>query len=101
MRDGEINEVPRRPLAQRLGAILWPSFLLSGLTTLIAAGLFAPEDLHALGFPDWNMSGGGTFSLLFFILWAITAGSSFMTWVLLRSAERLNVEQPDHTDSDI
>ncbi|MDX1570987.1 MAG: hypothetical protein R3200_10915 [Xanthomonadales bacterium] len=96
MRRDQLPDVPKRPLAQRLGAILWPSFLLSGVATLLAAGLVDLDTLTWGDPGDEPVSGTALFSILFFLLWALSAGSSWITWLLLRSADKLNAEQADH-----
>lgn len=92
----------RRPLAQRLGAILWPSFLFAGVATMVLFALVDPVELHAISFPEWNMSRTAGYSVGFFMFWSVTAASSFSTWLLLRSAARINSEQvdADHVDGD-
>ena len=95
MRAGTTPEGNARPLAQRLGAILWPSFLLAGIATMVLFAFVDPVDLHAISFPDWDFGRTAGYTIGFFMFWGVTAASSFMTWVLLRSSSRINVEQAD------
>ena len=84
-----------RPLAQRLGAILWPSFLLAGIATMVLFAFVDPVELHAISFPEWEFGRTAGYTIGFFMFWGVTAASSFMTWVLLRSSSRINADQAD------
>lgn len=95
MRPDELPPVPARPLAQRLGAILWPSFLAAGIATMVCFAYVDPVELHAISFPGWRLSRTAGYTIGFFMFWAVTAASSLGTWLLLRSAARINAAQPD------
>lgn len=82
-----------RPLAQRLAAILWPSFLMAGIATTVLFALIDPVDLHAISFPDWQLSRTAGYSIGFFMFWSVTAASSFATWLLLRRRAVINRQQ--------
>ena len=81
---------PPRPLAQRIGAVLWPSFFAAGVATMVFFAFLDPLDLRDLTFPDWQISRGLGYSICFFMFWTATAGSSLFTWILLRPASRFN-----------
>ena len=81
---------PPRPLAQRLGAILWPSFFAAGVGTMAFFAFVDPLLLRDLTFPDLEISRGVGYTLGFFMFWACTASSSLFTWILLRPASRFN-----------
>lgn len=81
---------PPRPLAQRLGAILWPSFLLAGVGTMLIFAYFDPRELAHLLDPGFNINRESGYALGFFLLWIITCASSALTWLLLRPAARIN-----------
>lgn len=101
MRANELQEGPRRPLAQRLGAILWPSFLLAGVATMVLFAFVDPVELHNISFPDWQLSRSAGYTIGFFMFWAVTATSSLLTWMLLRPFRRLNAQQADNpADTD-
>ena len=95
MRTSELKNEPPRPLAQRLGAILWPSFLLAGVATMVLFAFVDPVELHQISFPDWELSRIAGYTIGFFMFWAVTAAASFGTWLLLRSPRRINAEQLD------
>ena len=81
---------PPRPMAQRLGAILWPSFFAAGVATMVFFAFVDPLLLRDFTFPEFEISRGVGYTLGFFMFWACTAGSSLFTWILLRPASRFN-----------
>lgn len=81
---------PPRPLAQRLGAILWPSFFAAGVCTMVFFALVDPVALQELTFPQLHLSRGAGYTVGFFMFWLATASSSLFTWILLRPASRFN-----------
>jgi hypothetical protein len=76
-------------LAQRLGWVLWPSFLVACVAELLLFSLFDPRDLQLFGQPV-ELDRTLVYSLGFFALWAIGAGSSALTVFLERSPFELN-----------
>lgn len=85
---------PPRPLAQRLGAILWPSFFAAGIATMVFFAFVDPLLLRDLTFPQFEISRGIGYTLGFFMFWACTASASLFTWILLRPASRFNQPLP-------
>lgn len=81
---------PPRPLTQRLGAILWPSFFAAGVATMVCFALVDPLLLRDITFPDIQISRETGYAIGFFAFWAATAASSLFTWILLRPASRFN-----------
>ena len=81
---------PPRPLVQRLGAILWPSFFAAGVATMVFFAFVDPLDLADITFPDLGISRELGYSVAFFMFWLATAASSLFTWILLRPASRFN-----------
>jgi hypothetical protein len=76
-------------LAQRVGWVLWPSFLVACAAELMFFSLFDPSDLHLFGHPveaDRML----VYTLGFFALWALGAVSSALTVFLARSPFELN-----------
>ncbi len=84
------DRVKPRPLGQRLAAILWPSFLWAGIATMVLFALVDPVDLHAISFPQWQLSRTAGYSIGFFMFWLVTAASSGGTWLLLRRRAVIN-----------
>lgn len=86
---------PVRPLAQRLGAILWPSFFSAGVATTVFGAFVDPLDLRDITFPGLALSRGLGYSIAFFMFWLATASACTVTWYLLRPASRFNRPLPD------
>ena len=87
-------DYPLRPLVQRVGAILWPSFFAAGVATMVFFALVDPLDLRDMTFPDIQISRGLGYTIGFFMFWLATASSSLFTWLLLRPASRFNKTLP-------
>ena len=81
---------PPRPMVQRLGAILWPSFFAAGVATMVFFAFVDPLLLRDLTFPQIDIERGVGYTFGFFMFWACTASSSLFTWLLLRPASRFN-----------
>ena len=81
---------PPRPLAQKVGAILWPSFFAAGVTTMVFFAFVDPLQLRDITFPGMELSREAGYTIAFFLFWGATAGSSLFTWILLRPASRFN-----------
>ena len=87
-------DYPPRPLAQRLGAVLWPSFFAAGVCTMVFFAFLDPLELRDMTFPRLQISRGLGYSLGFFMFWSATCASSLFTWILLRPASRFNGALP-------
>ena len=79
-----------RPMAQRLGAILWPSFFAAGVATMVFFAFVDPIELGNMTFPRVPLTRGLGYTIGFFMFWLATASSSLFTWLLLRPASRFN-----------
>ena len=85
---------PPRPMAQRVGAILWPSFFAAGVATMVFFAFVDPLALRDITFPELQISRSLGYSIAFFMFWVATAASSLFTWILLRPASRVNGPLP-------
>jgi len=85
---------PPRPLAQRVGAIAWPSFFAAGVATMVFFAFVDPLALRDLTFPDLPLTRELGYTLGFFMFWLGTASSSLFTWFLLRPSSRFNRALP-------
>ena len=85
---------PPRPMAQRVGAILWPSFFAAGVATMVVFALVDPLELRDMTFPDMEITRSMGYTIGFFMFWLATASSSLFTWLLLRPASRFNKSLP-------
>lgn len=90
MRAQQPLDHPVRPLAQRVGAILWPSFFSAGVATMVFGAFVDPLELRDITFPDLALTRGMGYTVAFFMFWLSTASASLFTWYLLRPASRFN-----------
>ena len=81
---------PPRPMVQRIGAILWPSFFAAGVATMVFFDFVDPLQLRDMTFPNLPLSREAGYSIAFFMFWLATASSSLFTWILLRPGSRFN-----------
>ena len=81
---------PPRSVAQRLGAIAWPSFFAAGVSTMAFFAFVDPLALRDITRPGLELSRELGYTIGFFMFWLATAGSSVFTWILLRPAARFN-----------
>ena len=75
--------------AQRLGWVLWPSFLVACVAELLFFSLFDPSDLHLFGHPV-EVGRTPVYTLGFFAFWAMGAVSGALTVFLSRSPFEVN-----------
>ena len=87
-------DYPPRPLVQRVGAVLWPSFFAAGVATMVFFALVDPLELRDMTFPDIQITRSMGYTIGFFMFWLATASSSLFTWLLLRPASRFNKSLP-------
>ena len=85
---------PPRPLVQRVGAVLWPSFFAAGVCTMVFFAFIDPLELRDMTFPSVPITRGLGYTIGFFMFWAATSASSLFTWLLLRPASRFNRALP-------
>ena len=85
---------PPRPMAQRVGAILWPSFFAAGVATMVFFAFVDPLTLRDMTFPDLAISRELGYTLGFLMFWLATSASSLFTWILLRPSSRFNRPLP-------
>jgi hypothetical protein len=66
------------PTIQRIIAILWPSFLTSGIATVLFFTAFDPQ--HLLMYTDFaETSRLGAYTIGFFMFWMLTTVTSALT----------------------
>ena len=86
---------PPRPMAQRIGAIAWPSFFAACVATMLFFAFVDPLALRDISLPHLDISRTGGYTIAFFLFWSATAASSLFTWILLRPASRFNSRRRD------
>lgn len=79
---------PRRlgPAAQAAAAILWPSFLVASVATMVFFAFVDPALIHESTEPPLDMNRTTGYALGFFFFWIVTAASSALTAYLLRTS---------------
>ena len=75
------------PVIQRVVAVLWPSFILSGIATGVFFTVFDPLELVGLT-GHFDISRIGAYSIGFFLFWLLTALSCALTCYFQRPCER-------------
>lgn len=63
---------------QRVVAVLWPSFLVAGMATVVFFTAFDPQLIGECLGPH-HISRTGTYSVGFFLFWLMTMSSSLLT----------------------
>ena len=86
---------PPRPLAQKVGAVLWPSFFAACVAPMVFFAFIAPLQLRDITFPGIDISRETGYSIAFFMFWLATASASLFTWILLRPSSRFNKPPTD------
>ncbi len=70
-------------------SVLWPSFLVGGVAEALFFTVISPQELYFFG-EAVDLGPLATYSLGFFLFWAIAAASSALTLFLQRSAAEVN-----------
>lgn len=65
------------PATQKVIAVLWPSFLTSGVATILFFTAFDPQLLMAVGGYE-QVSRLGGYTIGFFLFWFLTAGTCML-----------------------
>jgi hypothetical protein len=75
------------PRVQRVIAVLWPSFLVAGLATVLFFLAFDPRDLVEAGIIP-EISRLGAYTIGFFLFWLTTASACLLTCYFQRPCPR-------------
>ena len=86
----DVFDHPPRPMVQRVGAILWPSFFAAGIATMVFFAFIDPLQLRDITFSHIQINREAGYTIGFFMFWLATASSSLFSWILLRPASRFN-----------
>jgi hypothetical protein len=74
----------RRPLIQRIGAVLWPSFFAAAVAAAVFFSVVDPLALANISFPGHAISRESGYTAGFLLLWLATGSASAFTSLLLR-----------------
>lgn len=77
-------------LARRVVSVAWPAFLCAAVLEIAVFAFVDPQAMHMLNGSEVPLSDTGTYSLAFFIFWAIAAAGGYLTLILHGSAEEVN-----------
>lgn len=75
--------------AQRLGWVLWPSFLMASVAEMVFFAMVDPSDIYLFGVP-LEMGRMSVYAIGFFGFWCLGAASSALTVFLARSPFEVN-----------
>ncbi|MFN0185486.1 MAG: hypothetical protein ACKVQR_16865 [Aquabacterium sp.] len=79
------------PLARRLLALLWSSFLMAGVLEMVVFSVIDPSHLQGHGgFWDNDWPASAIYTLAFLVFWGATAASGLMALWLELDAEAVN-----------
>ncbi len=81
-----MNEIP---VIQRVIAVLWPSFIIAGIATILFFTAFDPSVV----FVDYDISRIGCLQLGFFLFWLFGAITAIATCFFLRPCDSFNVRK--------
>jgi hypothetical protein len=76
------------PVIQRVIAVLWPSFITSGIATGVFFTVFDPAELVTLT-GRLEVSRMGAYSIGFFLFWLLTSSTCALTCYFQRPCERI------------
>ncbi len=90
---------PRRrksdtPTIQRVIAILWPSFLMAGIATVIFFTAFDPEELALAKGITQPVDRLGAYTIGFFLFWLLTVSSCVLTCYFQRPCPGARPPEP-------
>jgi hypothetical protein len=74
------------PIIQRVVAILWPSFIMAGIATVLFSTAFDPVVILI----DYDISRLGSYTICFFLFWFFGAMTAAATCYFLKPCEAIN-----------
>ncbi len=74
------------PIIQRVVAILWPSFIMAGIATVLFSTAFDPVVILI----DYDISRLGSYTICFFLFWSFGALTAAATCYFLIPCEAIN-----------
>ncbi|MGW8247685.1 MAG: hypothetical protein ACWGOV_06185 [Acidiferrobacterales bacterium] len=74
------------PKIQRIIAVLWPSFLMAGVATILFFTAFDPK-MMLVDTPFAELSRSGAYTIGFFLFWLLIASSCLLTCYFQRPCQ--------------
>lgn len=90
---GYIEAPASRPMSafsRHLWAVLWPAFLVAGVTEMLVFALVDPHDLRWFGGAPIEASRPAVYTSAFFVFWLLISLAGALTQLLLRESDELN-----------
>jgi hypothetical protein len=79
------------------GAIIWPSFLMAGVASVLFFAAFDPQVLTAAATFPVHLTRGVGYTVGFLLFWLLTAAASGLTITLLFTAHSKRTDEGDTT----
>jgi hypothetical protein len=91
----ETRAQPLSGFGQRVVAVVWPAFLMSGVIEMLVFAFADPDDLHWLGGAPVTISRSAVYTLAFFVFWIIVSTAGALTQLLLQEPSDSNLRRRD------
>ena len=75
------------PVIQRVVSVMWPSFIMSGIATILFFTAFDPEEFLMFSNAA-ELSRTGAYTIGFFLFWLLTATTCALTCYFQRPCDR-------------
>ncbi len=82
------ERMPAIPMIQRIIAVLWPSFIMSGIATGIFFTVIDPFELMII-IEQPDISRMGAYSIGFFLFWLLTSSTCALTCYFQRPCDNI------------
>ena len=70
--------------------VMWPAFLMAGVTEMLVFALVSPGELHGPGGALLEWPAQAVYTVAFLAFWAVTGAACAMTLLLCRGREEVN-----------
>ena len=91
MAEKQVATTEDTPMIQKVIAVLWPSFLVAGLETIVFFTFFDPQYV----FMDYDISRTGAYSVGFFLFWGFAILPCVLTMYFARPCKPCAVYKDD------
>jgi hypothetical protein len=83
--------------ARRVVSVAWPAFLCAAVLEIVVFAFVDPQSMHLLTGRELPLSDTATYSLAFFVFWAVAVAGGYLTLILYSSAEEVNARSVSGT----